>query len=998
LHTEVTVTRHSISCKTPDYAGFKMIQLENEDCLKFLVLGSRKAGRLFFKSSQELETYLHAEFEGTSVQVAANSSHVVMVKSSKGYYACAGVDERIPDLEEKEKQSLYSFFYSKLFHSLAASLAILDDGLGLMVDTIHGLSLEVEMPLVNFSNESVLTQITRLQLEFMPTPAKSVPAYPSFDQFFLSELASSSDEEIHGLLKDFSLIKTMPATQQTKLLSALKSFGYSLQHRFGSFLGSLGFATSLVIPNTVLLKKEQDSQTFVLWVHQMAPGLEERGILEAFIILQNLKYMLASDLSIILFADFGPKVPPSLSSYLRLGDMAQSKVPGSDSGYSGSRRQKRSWSGFWSSLFGTATAEEVQKIYDSEYLLSKEEQETRQSLNDLTGANKKMVSTMKSVFHSVTTLQDKQTALFKDIKDLVDSEYALVGNVKNTGRKLEAATRLINEYQAVASGSVLIFQTAEKMHRLIEAALTNVLDVGQVSLPSLRRFLTRNFRLSLTQVETQFRFSPVGYEAVFKIPRYGESFTVYWLKQLPSYISGNWFKIPNLSDKVIMNSEGRIILPEEAKRACQIEKKDVLCNQGAVSVRQPLPSNCAANLVLALHSRQAELSSCVPKRIAYTMNQDFMIKDESLIIANPAAEDKLEIVCRTSKTDSSLTLPKGLSSVPYHKNCEYSTQEMTISGVQSELLGKVPILSSDLDQLNSLNLAGNSMLALDSLGSASFNLSSLLTSLDVELEAQGKAVSELKAAQDQLDLTKQLTEIDPFKIDFDRPTSASNAVVVLLWSVLALLGITALASCFLCPECLGQCMSQTLLATGKFLKGCLMPVLAFVAKCCTTRRPQGRSQQDSEVEMSESVTFIKDHAIIRTQPLCSASAPGMYPTLGHDSEKAAFWTIKEGLYSNLLLSGVMTGPGGQQKRFLYDPKSGKLTDSTGHKVTGIALPPGSLILEFQNKVEALPLPDFMKTEEGVVLAKFPHIKLVDQTWMDLTSGQTVPGLRVPQNP
>jgi len=126
----------------------------------------------------------------------------------------------------------------------------------------------------------------------------------------------------------------------------------------------------------------------------------------------------------------------------------------------------------------------------------------------------------------------------------VDSEYAQAGNVKNIGRKLEAATRLMNEYQAVASGSVLIFQTAEKMHRLIEAALTNVLDVGQVSLPSLRRFLTRNFHLSLTQVETQFKFSPVGYEAVFRIPRYSESFTVYWLKQLPSYDSqsNSWFK------------------------------------------------------------------------------------------------------------------------------------------------------------------------------------------------------------------------------------------------------------------------------------------------------------------------------------------------------------------------------------------------------------------------------------------------------------------------
>jgi len=123
-----------------------------------------------------------------------------------------------------------------------------------------------------------------------------------------------------------------------------------------------------------------------------------------------------------------------------------------------------------------------------------------------------MVSTMKKVFSSVSSLQDKQTTLFRDIKDLVDSEYAQAGNVKNIGRKLEAATRLMNEYQAVASGSVLIFQTAEKIHRLIEAAFTNVLDVGQVSLPSLRRFLTRNFRLSLTQVETQFKFSPVGYE------------------------------------------------------------------------------------------------------------------------------------------------------------------------------------------------------------------------------------------------------------------------------------------------------------------------------------------------------------------------------------------------------------------------------------------------------------------------------------------------------
>jgi len=106
-------------------------------------------------------------------------------------------------------------------------------------------------------------------------------------------------------------------------------------------------------------------------------------------------------------------------------------------------------------------------------------------------------------------------------------------------------------------------------------------------------------------------------------------------------------------------------------------------------------------------------------------------------------------------------------------------------------------LSSDLDQLNSLNLAENSLLAQESLKSTPFNLSSLLTSLDREIEAQGKSVSELRAAQVQLELAKQPTEIVPFKIDFDKPTSASNAVVVLLLSYLAFLGVTALASCFL---------------------------------------------------------------------------------------------------------------------------------------------------------------------------------------------------------
>jgi len=122
--------------------------------------------------------------------------------------------------------------------------------------------------------------------------------------------------------------------------------------------------------------------------------------------------------------------------------------------------------------------------------------------------------------------------------------------------------------------------------------------------------------------------------------------------------------------------------------------------------------------------------------------------------------------------------------------------------------------------------------------------------------------------------------------------------------------------------------------------------------------------------MSDSVAFLRNHAIIRNQPLGSASAPGMYPTLGHDPEKVAFWTIKEGLYSNLLLSGIITGSDGQQKRLLYDPKSDKMTDTMGRKVLEIALPSRSLTLEFLNKVEALPLPDLQKTEEAIVLAKF----------------------------
>jgi hypothetical protein len=552
----------------------------------------------------------------------------------------------------------------------------------------------------------------------------------------------------------------------------------------------------------------------------------------------------------------------------------------------------------------------------------------------------------------------------------------------------------------------LLSESAEKLYKIVSSATGSSLDFSQVNLPGLRKLLVRNFRLSLTQVKTELRFSSTGYKALYQVPRYSEAFTIYDLRQVPYYdsVSGSWFKVLNLPGEVILSQDSRVINSKAAAASCQRKDNLLLCNQGTVAIRKPLPTDCGTNIVLALHSQKANLTQCKFTRIAYTLEQEYLLKNDSLVVANPSNPDTLRVFCRSKGEHSSSPLPVGLSLVKYSKDCEYSTSEFTILGSRSEQLGQAHVVSSELKLINSLMSAESdlqseheSMLTDPALG---YNLSSLLTSLDQELAVQGQAVAALKDDLDQAEITKQLSNLDPFTLDFSRPTSANNVLLILFWVVSGLVTVSVLAGCFFCPEAMGAFIFKGTLSTGQCCCGFLDSAIRATRDCC--RRPEYEEADSEEgVEMEfrgPEPNKPVELAAAAKKPIArfpqGAGHFGLYFTDDHRPVKTATWLITEGLYGDLVLSGRLQETEGRMVHYSFRDRA--VLDDLDRVVVG-AVPPSQLqIAEFLAQVNARGTPKIAQRKNRIVLEDYPFIQLYGSVWVNEKDGSEVAGLKAPE--
>ena len=177
--------------------------------------------------------------------------------------------------------------------------------------------------------------------------------------------------------------------------------------------------------------------------------MNENLLVESFIILQNTKAALLQDLAAILelptvvplisHNDFVKSVEKNTNFANKIENLSK-QVP---------TRNKRSWASFWSSIFGSATEEELQKVYENEIALSKEDREMQRGISSIVETNTQLLDSFKGVTTSLESLEDRQHRLFAEINVLMESEDQFLAYLQKYGNMQDRIIMLASDYQAL---------------------------------------------------------------------------------------------------------------------------------------------------------------------------------------------------------------------------------------------------------------------------------------------------------------------------------------------------------------------------------------------------------------------------------------------------------------------------------------------------------------------------------------------------------------------
>ena len=365
--------------------------------------------------------------------------------------------------------------------------------------------------------------------------------------------------------------------------------------RLGTFVSQLQGEKEIDIPYNLLFRTDQNPVTFIYFMKGLIADLNENLLVESFIILQNTKAALLQDLAAILelptvvplisHNDFVKSVEKNTNFANKIENLSK-QVP---------TRNKRSLASFWSSIFGSATEEELQKVYENEIALSKEDREMQRGISSIVETNTQLLDSFKGVTTSLESLEDRQHQLFAEINDIMESEDQFLAYLKKYGNMQDRIIMLASEYQALQSKTVLVINAIQKAQSLILTALSGEIDFSQVSTLKLRSLLPKNFRQSLSSVQAEFAFSRHGYKINYKIPKYSDAYYIYTLRQIPTY-DEEWCFIANLENIIVMNQINDTIDFSDISQACAQKENNYFCEMNSVTIHGATKISCSMQL------------------------------------------------------------------------------------------------------------------------------------------------------------------------------------------------------------------------------------------------------------------------------------------------------------------------------------------------------------------------------------------------------------------
>lgn len=605
LDIEIAVGLRNLTCSTSTQV------YKDEHCLSFIIAHSKS--KIFFEDIFELREYLIQNYLDKTVTLAINQTHLSVTSNLYGNYGCSGL-LTIPEFSLS--QIYHEIFRLGLYDSQMMFLTSLDDRLNLISDTVHSLTLESSVPLLEDPSLDTISQIQSLSLGYLPNINYYQTSFSRFETFF-SEKVVPSHEKALSVLSNGQFLKLLTPRTLALLLGSLKQFHYNLKTRLGTFLSSLGHGDASDIPLTLLFEQEQNPSTFVYLIRSLNPTVTDNLLTESFIILQNLKQILLSDLARLTGETYQRNFL-SLTGFFNLSDKGE--IP------------------------------EIVSLKPSEVV----EKEIF-----------KYNSTVKNVLNQLPDYTSKLSSASLYNEALFNQTIAQ--------RKLAS---LVSDYSNILLESIRISQLIDSLQSCVTSVLTQGLTPGLLSTKELRNLVPKFLRFSLLSTTSNLYFSDTGYVVEFQLPEFSETLTVYHLDQVPVFINSNWYSVSDLDTTIVLSQTLESMAYSDLKNLCPLKDGTFLCTDNTLVLRKKVNPSCSEQIVRSQHFDSYDLSSCRLERILPFSSQRYLVRNRKLLIANPLSKDTLSSTCSNDRTNATLEI--GLNTISMMPNCHYESTDLLI--------------------------------------------------------------------------------------------------------------------------------------------------------------------------------------------------------------------------------------------------------------------------------------------------------------------------------
>jgi len=213
---------------------------------------------------------------------------------------------------------------------------------------------------------------------------------------------------------------------------------------------------------------------------------------EAFIVIQDQKAMLFQDISFILNLDYAPehisrsqfsklarqkvinhtlsekllnKLAPNITRQAKLAQQAAGQgvtMP----------RSKRSWGGFWGSVFSLASQDDISKNHQHELKLDHNELKIATTLRNVTVTNANLLASLQNVTAGVFELITEEKDIFSQIQYIMHAEDEQTESLQNLIQTVDRSTSLVAEYLALQTQTSLLLNSVQNVQNLVSAILT----------------------------------------------------------------------------------------------------------------------------------------------------------------------------------------------------------------------------------------------------------------------------------------------------------------------------------------------------------------------------------------------------------------------------------------------------------------------------------------------------------------------------------------------